>query len=64
MLITLLIGVIVAGLIYYLLSLLPIPQPFKNVVMVIFILICIIWLLGFTGIWGGGPYWGGPHRLP
>lgn len=63
MLITLLVGVIIAGLVYYLLSLLPIPQPFKNVVMVIFIVICIIWLLSFTGLLGG-QYWGGGHRLP
>ena len=62
MLITLLIGVIIAGLIWYLLSMLPIPAPFKNVVLIIFIVICIIWLLGFVGY----PYWHGGHstRLP
>jgi hypothetical protein len=57
MLITLLIAVIVAGLIYWLLTMLPIPQPFKNVVMIIFIVICIIWLLGVSGI--AGSHWGG-----
>jgi hypothetical protein len=45
-LVDLLIIALVAGLIYWLLTLLPIPQPFKNVVMAIFIVICIIWLLG------------------
>jgi len=37
---------------------LPIPQPFKNVVTIIFIVICIIWLLSFIGAFGSGPYWG------
>ena len=56
MLISLLVAVIVAGLIYYLLTLLPIPQPFKNIVMVLFIIIVIIWLLGFVGAFPGN--WG------
>ena len=58
MLITLLIAVIVAGLIYYLLTLLPIPDPFKKVVLIIFIIICILWLVGYAGVFGPGPYWG------
>jgi hypothetical protein len=61
-LISLLVAVLVAGLIWYLLSLLPIPEPFRKVVLIIFILICVIYLLGYVGF-GGGPYWG-PHRLP
>ena len=63
MLISLLVAVIVIGLLYWLITLLPLPDPFKKIVVVIFILIVIIWLLGFTGILGSGPYWGG-HRLP
>jgi len=63
MLVELLIAVIVAGLIYWLLTLLPIPAPFKNVVLVIFIIICVIWLLGWLPF-GGGPYWHSGHRLP
>jgi heme A synthase len=63
MLISLLVFVIVAGLIWWLLSMLPIPDPFKKVVLVIFIVICIIYLLGFVGYMPGyGPGWG--HRLP
>jgi len=58
MLIELLIAVLVIGLIYYLITMLPIPQPFKNVVTIIFIVICIIWLLSFIGAFGSGPYWG------
>ena len=63
MLIELLVAVIVAGLIWWLLTMLPIPEPFKKIVLVIFIVICIIWLLGFSGL--VGPGWYGPHsRLP
>jgi hypothetical protein len=59
----LLVAVIVIGLIFYLLSMLPIPQPWANIARVILVVIVIIWLLSFTGLLGG-PYWGGGHRLP
>jgi hypothetical protein len=36
---------IVAGLIYWIIGMLPIPEPFKNVVMVIFLLICLVYLV-------------------
>jgi hypothetical protein len=62
MLLSLLIAVLIAGLIYWLLTLLPIPDPFKKIVLVIFILICVIWLIGWLPM-GGGPYWH-EHRLP
>lgn len=64
MLISLLVAVIVIGLIFWLLTMLPIPQPFLNIVKVILVVICIIWLLSFTGFLGGGPYWGPHNRLP
>jgi hypothetical protein len=51
LLILLIVFCIVAGLIYYLLTLLPLPQPFKNVIMIAFILILILVLLGF--VFGG-----------
>jgi hypothetical protein len=61
MLISLLIFALVAGLIYWLLTMLPIPDPFKKVVMVIFIVLCIVYLLGFMGL----PVFDWPrHRLP
>jgi hypothetical protein len=60
MLIELLVAVIVAGLIWWLLTMLPIPEPFKKIVLVLFILICIIWLLGFSGL--VSPGWYGPRR--
>jgi len=54
-LIGLLIAVVVFTLIWYVITLLPlpIPQPILKVVQIIFILIVIIWLLGtFFGGWG------------
>ncbi len=51
LLITLIIFCIIAGLIYYLLTLLPLPQPFKNIIMVAFICILILVLLGW--LFGG-----------
>lgn len=51
LLVTIIVFCIVAGLIYYLLQLLPLPAPFKNVIMIAFILICILLLLGF--LFGG-----------
>ena len=51
-LIGLLIAVIVFALIWYIIALLPIPQPILKVVEIIFVLIVIIWLLGtFFGGW-------------
>ena len=58
MLISLLVFALVAGLIYWLLTLLPIPDPFKRVVLVVFIIICIIYLLAYFV-----PLpWPSPHR--
>jgi hypothetical protein len=62
MLISLLVAVIVIGLLYYCVTLLPLPEPFKKIATVIFILIVIVWLLGFAGMFGSAPYWGYPHR--
>jgi hypothetical protein len=45
-LVYLLVLCLVFGLIYYALGLLPVPPPFKNIVMVILILIFILLLLG------------------
>ena len=45
MLISLLVLALIAGLIWWIIGMLPIPQPFKNVVMVIFLVICLIYLV-------------------
>ena len=57
MLINLIIWIIVLGLVWWLISLLPIPAPFARFVQVLFILVCILVLLGSFGILG--PTW--PH---
>jgi hypothetical protein len=63
MLISLFVAVIIIVLLFYVMSLLPIPQPWLNVARVILVLIVIIWLLSYSGLLGG-PYFGNPHRLP
>lgn len=49
MLISLLVSVVIAGLIYYCLTLLPLPPPFKQIVVVILILACVVWLCNLAG---------------
>lgn len=50
-LVTLIVFCVIAGLIYYLLGLLPLPEPFKQIVIIAFICICIVVLLGW--LFGG-----------
>jgi hypothetical protein len=59
MLISLLILCVVFGLIYYLLGLLPIPQPFKNIILIIMVVIAILVLLSYVpGVpWSHAPAW-------
>ena len=45
-LISILVFCIVAGLIWYLVGLLPLPAPFGEVVRVVLIIIAILWLIG------------------
>lgn len=52
-LITILILALVFGLIYWIIGLLPIAQPFKNVVLVVFGVIALIYLLGLLLGFGG-----------
>lgn len=54
-LIGLLVFVIILGLLYWCITLLPLPQPFKNIAIVILILICIVFLLNSLGVVGSGP---------
>lgn len=56
MLISLLITIIVLGLLYYCVTLLPLPPPFKQIATVIFIVIAIVWLLSYLP---GAPWHGG-----
>jgi heme A synthase len=57
LLVNLIIWAIVLGLVWWLLSMLPIPPPFQRFIQVLFILICILVLLGSVGVLG--PAW--PH---
>lgn len=41
-LVWLLVFMIIAGVVYYILTLLPIPDPFKTIVMVLFLLIILL----------------------
>jgi heme A synthase len=46
LLITIIIFAIVAGLLYWLITLLPIPEPFKTIITVCSILVCVLLVLG------------------
>jgi hypothetical protein len=56
MLISLLIAVIVAGLIFWVVGLLPLPQPWLNIVKVLVILIFLVWLLSSFVALPGSPH--------
>lgn len=49
-LVQLLVVCIVLGLLYWLVTLLPLPSPFKAIAMCIVILIAIVWLLSLVGL--------------
>jgi hypothetical protein len=54
MLITLLVAVIVAAIVYWIVTLIPFPPgPFKNIVLAILGLIFIVWILQWTGVFSG-----------
>lgn len=52
-LVTLIVFCIVGGLLYYLVTLLPLPAPFGLIIQVAVILILILVLLNVTGFLGG-----------
>lgn len=52
-LIWLLVFLIVAGVIYYILTIIPLPEPFKRIVMVVFMLIiCLVALFKLLPLLG------------
>ena len=51
LLVTLIVFCIVGGLLYWLVTLLPLPEPFKTIIIVCVVLIFILVLLGF--LFGG-----------
>lgn len=52
-LISLLVWVLVLGLIYYIVTLLPLPAPFRTIALVIFAIIAILLLVGSLGVLPG-----------
>lgn len=54
MLISLIATLIVAGLIYWLITLIPLPSPFPEIIRVVVIIAVVLYLLQFLGIIGGG----------
>jgi hypothetical protein len=52
-LMSLFVAVIVIGLLCWLVTMLPLPEPFKQIAMVIMVLICIVWLLGGVHLGSG-----------
>lgn len=56
LLLNLLILLLVFGVVYYIITLLPIPDPFKRIAMVIMALILLLMLLGMVGVLPGWHY--------
>ena len=55
LLVALLFAVIVCGVLYAVAQLLPLPQPFKNVALIVTLLICLLIMLSAFGFLG--PAW-------
>jgi hypothetical protein len=53
-LVALLIFVLVLGLVYWIITLIPLPAPFRTIALVVLGIIAILWLLG--GITGYHPF--------
>lgn len=54
LLFSLLIIVIVAAILYAIVQALPLAQPFKNIALILGLLIILVWVLSVVGIWGPG----------
>lgn len=50
--ISLIIALVILGLIYWAVSLIPLPEPFPAIIRVVFILIAVIYLLQAFGVTG------------
>ena len=51
---TLIVYLIVLGLIYWLISFLPLPDPFASIIRVLFVILAVLAVLSAFGIIGGG----------
>jgi ABC-type siderophore export system fused ATPase/permease subunit len=60
---SILVMVIVLGLIYWVVTLLPLPEPFKQIAIVIVVVICLLYLLSLLfGFAGPFPVFHGGYR--
>jgi hypothetical protein len=54
LLVTLLVGLIVLGVIWYIIQLLPLPEPFGRVAQIVVVAVALIWLIYvLAGLVGG-----------
>lgn len=65
LLITILIFALVAGVVWYIIRLIPLPPPFGLIVQLVFLLICVLVLISFLLPFAGMPigYGGYYHQL-
>lgn len=54
MLVSLIIGIIVLGLVYWLVTLIPLPDPFPTIIKVLFIIIAVFYIFDALGIYHTG----------
>lgn len=57
LLISIVVFLIVVAVVFYIVGLIPIPQPWLNIVRAIIGLIVLLVLLQYLGVWGGGASW-------
>lgn len=63
LLFSILVMVIVLGLIYWVVTLLPLPEPFKQIAIVIVVVVCLLYLLSMLfGMAPAFPVFRGPYR--
>jgi len=58
-----LVMIIILGLIYWVISILPIPDPFRQIALVIIVVVCLLYLLGMLfGMTGPLPVFRGGYH--
>lgn len=50
MIVSILVALVVCGLIYYLITLLPLPAPFPMIIQVVVVIALILWILKVAGV--------------
>lgn len=53
--ISLIVTIVILGLIYWAVSLIPLPDPFPIIVRILFIIIAVVYILNFFGVSTGLP---------